>query len=159
MREWVSSWSHKKFTTHFLPWELQKKQSLEVVSHILILSTFSSMCFLHKTENTRWLFIEKIIITTCNWLNIQCNWLFWKSNRLYYHFNWLKCSSQHLENFQEQCNWLDFWCNRLKCSWSLLGKTLRTKLSIKAETHEKPDMVSTELCNQLRLTGNRLNRN
>ena len=81
-----------------------RKRNLEVVSHIHILSTFSSLFFLLKNENTRWLFIEKIVITACNRLHIQCNWLFQRSNRLYYHFNRLKYSFQHLENFQEKCN-------------------------------------------------------
>ena len=104
----------------------KKKQSLEVVSLTLILNTFSSLFFLHKSENTRWLLIEKTMITTYNQLNIQYNWLFRRSNRLHYHFNRLKCSSQHLENSQEQCNQLDSWCNWLKYSWSLLGTPLKT---------------------------------
>ena len=49
----------------------------------------------------RGLFIDEIVITIYNRLNIQFNRLFRRSNRLYYHFNRLKCSSQHLENFQE----------------------------------------------------------
>ena len=46
-----------------------------------------------ELHHTRWIYIEKIVITTCNWLNIQCNWLFRRSNWLNYHFNRLKCSS------------------------------------------------------------------
>jgi len=103
--------------------------SVEVVSHTLILCTLSSLFFIHcfKSENTRWLFIEKTFLTACNRLNIQCNRLFQRSNRLYYHFNQLKCFSQYLENVKEQCNRLDSWCNRLKCSWSDLGTLLRVK--------------------------------
>ena len=86
-----------------------RKWSLEVVSHTLILSTFSSFFFLLKNENTRWLFIEKIVIIACNQLNTQCNRLFQRNNLLYYHFKLLKCSSQHLENIQEQCNQLKLW--------------------------------------------------
>ena len=105
-----------------------KKQSLEVMGRTLIINTYSSLFFLlHKSENARWLFIEKIIIIICNRLNSQCNRLFQRSNQLYYYFNLLKCSSQLLENFQEQSNLLDSWCNWLKCSWSLLGTLLREK--------------------------------
>ena len=124
----------EKFTTHFSPWDLQTG-SLKVMSHTfskhLIFSlylTYFSLYFLaHRSENTRWLFIEKTIITIYNWLNSRCNRLFWRSNQLYYHFNRLMCSSQILENFQEQCNRLDSRFNQLKCSWSLMRTLLEEK--------------------------------
>jgi len=62
---------------------------------------------LHRSENTRWLFIEKTFIIACNRLNLQCNRLIQQSNRLDYLFNRLKCSSQKLETTQEQYNRLD----------------------------------------------------
>jgi len=107
----------EKFTTHFSQYDLHN-QRLEIVSHTVSKRFFFSFnhllqliqfrtfctCTSHKRENTRWLFIDKTVITAYNWLNIQCNRLFQRSNRLYYHFNWLKCSLQKLENFQEQCN-------------------------------------------------------
>ena len=117
----------REFCNSLFTMRASEKWSLEVVSHTLILSTFSSFFFLLKNENTRWLFIEKIVIIACNQLNTQCNRLFQRNNLLYYHFKLLKCSSQHLENFQEQCNQLDSWCNWLKCSWSLLETLLRMK--------------------------------
>ena len=43
--------------------------------------------------NTSWLFIDKTVITTRNWLNLQSNRLIHWSNRLDYLSNWLKCSS------------------------------------------------------------------
>jgi len=43
--------------------------------------TYLSLYFLaHESENTSWLFIEKIVMITCNWLNSQCNQLFQRSN-------------------------------------------------------------------------------
>ena len=93
----------------------------------LYFTYFSSHFFAPWSENTRWLFIEKTSITTCNILSSQCNRLFQGSNQLYYHFDRLKCYSLNLENCQEQCNRLDSWFNQLKCSWSLLGTRLRTK--------------------------------
>ena len=130
--EWMSVFLiSKEIYNSLFTMRASEKQSLEVVSrtHYSKHFFFSRFSFflLHLSENTKWLFIEKIVIIACNWLNSQCNQLFQKSNWLYYHFNRLKCSSQHLEDFQEQCNCLDSWCNRLKCSWSLLETLLRTK--------------------------------
>jgi len=42
-------------------------------------------------ENTSWLFIEKIVITACNQLNLQGSWLIQWSNQFNYLFNRLKC--------------------------------------------------------------------
>jgi len=96
-------------------------KSISCESHTF-LCTFSSLfllLFIVKVKTQGGYFIEKIVITICNRLNIHYNRLFIRSNRLYYHFNWLKCSSQYLKKFQEQCNRLD--------SWSLMGTLLRVK--------------------------------
>ena len=73
-----------------------------------------------QSENTRWGYIEKTVITTCNRLKWQCDQLSRESNKLYSLFNQLKCSSKNMKNIQEQYNRLQYWFNWLKCSWSFL---------------------------------------
>ena len=59
-----------------------------------------------ESENTRWVYIEKIVIAACNQLNWQYNRLFHEGNWLDSHFSQLKCSSPNLESIQEQSNQL-----------------------------------------------------